>query len=187
MEIIHHHFETLPSTNEWAKKCFIGLSAGTLLLVTAEEQSAGKGQFGRQWISPKGVNVYATFAFLAKEESEPLFFTRLLALSAASALQDIGIKATLKWPNDLLVNGKKIAGILCETAPSQEFLAIAAGIGLNVNMSQEHLSSIDQPATSISVEKGEHFLPSSVLEGIKEHFKVNLTRFFEKGVALLEM
>lgn len=171
MEIIHHHFESLSSTNDWAKEHLTDLPKGTLLLVTAEGQTAARGQYGREWIAPTGKNVYATFGFYTPAETDPFVLTRLLALAAIQALEEFGVVAELKWPNDLLVKGKKIAGILCETRG----LEVSIGIGLNVNMTPEELGAINQPATSLLAETACTYGPSLILNCIQKHFVPALT------------
>lgn len=181
MEIIYHHFESLGSTNDWVKRHLKHLTHETLLLVTAETQTAARGQYGRKWFSPAGENIYASFGFFAKESDDPLSLTHLLALSTAQALKKYGVNARLKWPNDLLVNGKKIAGILCETESVSDRLGIALGIGLNINMSSTTLNQINQPATSLLQETGTtHPLPE-ILSLLKDHFTADLSLFLREG------
>ena len=69
-------------------------------------------------------------------------------------LNEEGVQATMKWPNDVLVNGKKVAGVLCETVFHASHIEIILGFGLNVNMGSEDLAKIDQPATSLKKETG---------------------------------
>jgi BirA family biotin operon repressor/biotin-[acetyl-CoA-carboxylase] ligase len=180
MEIIHRHFESLGSTNDWAKEHLSFITSKSLLLVTADEQISARGQFGRKWISPRGQNIYASFAFLSHEHYEPLNFTHILAISAARTLEDFGVTCRLKWPNDLLVGRKKIAGILCETVPLAQ-LAIVIGIGINVNMKLETLQTIGQPATSLFCETGKHHELQKILGGLQDNFSRDLVLFLEKG------
>lgn len=181
MEIIYKHFTTLSSTNDAAKGLLKEVPLGVLLLVTADEQTAGRGQYGRHWVSPKGENIYATYAFLAEKNHNPLSLTHLLALSTVHALKEWNVECQIKWPNDLLVKGKKIAGILCETCQFATHTGILIGIGLNVNTSKEDLEKIGRPATSLYVETGEHHTPSYVLTEMTHQFSADLTLFLEKG------
>lgn len=181
MEIIYNHFESIASTNDWVKAHLKGVGKGTLLLVTADEQTGGRGQYGRQWISPKGENIYATFGFIAAKSYPPLSLTHLLALSTVRSLNELGIESRIKWPNDLLVDGKKIAGILCETLDFSPDFGIALGIGLNVNMNPESLAKLGRPATSIYAETGQQHPLQDVLSKITGHFTTDLSLFFEKG------
>jgi len=181
MEIIYHHFESVSSTNDWVKAHLKTLPSDSLLLVTADGQTAARGQYGRQWFSPKGVNIYASFGFLVGENQNPLQLTHLLAISTAHTLKKYGIFCQIKWPNDLLVNQKKIAGILCETESLSSQLGIALGIGLNVNMAKTTLAAINQPATSLLLETGQTYNIQKILTLLKEHFISDLACFFQKG------
>lgn len=176
MEIIHKHFESLPSTNDFAKEFLKKLKRDELLLVTASEQTAARGQYGRRWFSPKKANLYATFAFLVDSQKEPLFFTQLLAKASLQALKEFDVAASIKWPNDLLVNQKKIAGILCETEPFLTHFGIVIGLGLNVNMTREQLNTIDQPATSLFAETGKLYALQDILDSVQEHFLCSLVQ-----------
>lgn len=124
-----------------------GLPSGTVL--AAREQTGGRGRFDRVWLSGKNENL--TFSIYFRTESAPRRLpaaSMAAALAVADLLAEAGIQPTLKWPNDVLVNGKKICGILSETVQG----GIIIGIGLNVNM--ESTGHIDQPATSMLIESG---------------------------------
>ena len=95
--------------------------------IFAEQQSAGRGRRGRQWLSPRG-NLYLSLVFATT--SRPLLSLHSVNLTCAWLLNTIGIVPTCKWPNDLLYNGKKLAGLLCEGNNSQ----LIIGIGINVNI-----------------------------------------------------
>jgi BirA family transcriptional regulator, biotin operon repressor / biotin---[acetyl-CoA-carboxylase] ligase len=181
MKIIHKHFESLTSTNDWAKEHLSAMPKESLLLITADEQTAARGQYGRGWVSPKGENLYATFGFFLEVETSPLCFTHLLAISAARTLEEHGIVCRLKWPNDLLVGQKKIAGILCETSLFPQAVGIVIGIGLNINMTSDGLKAIDQPATSLLSETNQHFDIPHILHSLKNQFASDLTLFLQKG------
>ncbi len=186
MEIIYHHFETITSTNDWVKSHLKNLPEGSLLLVSADAQSAARGQYGRSWLSPERENIYATFGFYVKTPCHALELTHLLGISAAKMLRDYGVSCHLKWPNDLLVNGKKIAGILCETENFGDCLGITLGIGLNVNMSEKILGGIGQPATSMCVETGRDYDVKEVLGRLKDYFVEDLGIFLAEGFGVFE-
>ena len=179
MEIIYRHFDSLPSTNDWAKTHLETLSREALTVITADNQTQGRGRYGKRWISPAGKNLYATLVFFAPTP-DPVEITHLLALTTAQILQDKGITVQIKWPNDLLVNRKKIAGILCETAGDQ---GIVIGIGLNVNMPPESLALIDQPATSLFWETGTLQEIHPLLYTLAEQFCTDLTLYRTQGFA----
>lgn len=169
---IHYiHFDTIDSTNTWTKKNASTLDPNQLTCVTALEQTAGRGSFGRKWISPKGQNIYATLFFC-----EPLGcpyiinIGQILSLSCVTVLKKKGFHPQIKWPNDLLLGGKKVAGILCETTSFDDTIGIVLGIGINVNMQQDYLDMIDQPATSLSQLSGQTWTLEQIIEPVLKQF-----------------
>ncbi len=182
MQIKRIHFASIDSTNSWAKHNAHAFSPEALTLITAEEQMAGRGRFQQKWVSPPKKNIYATFCFfVSKEFSQVGNIPQILALSAAKTLENFGFSPKLKWPNDILISNKKVAGILCETAMTHEQKCIVAGIGLNVNMPQEFLKSISQPATSLLLEGGRVLSIEGVLLQLQETFSNDLTVFLKEG------
>lgn len=182
MELIHYHFDTLVSTNDWAKKELKTFKREAFTLITAEQQTRGRGQYGRLWVSPKGENLYASFCFFINEnQEEPLSLTHVLALSLARVLTTKGVNCRIKWPNDLLINRKKIAGILCETEYLPPYFGVVIGLGLNINMSQETLSTINQPATSLKEETGQLWEIPPLVKEITESFQEDLQTFLKQG------
>src|SRR5580700_2479453 len=169
------HFDTIDSTNTWTKKNAATLDSNQLTCVTALEQTAGRGRFSRKWLSPKGQNIYATLYFcLPKECSYLINLGQILSLSSISVLQKKGFSPQIKWPNDILLEGKKVAGILCETIVLEDKLGAILGIGMNVNMSQELLDTIDQPATSLAQLSGQTWSLEQILEPILKQFLKDL-------------
>lgn len=189
MDIEHKHFQIIDSTNNWAKANAHLLPKDKITLVTANEQTAGRGRFKRLWESPGGLNIYATFCFfIEKHRLDIGNIPQVLAISAARSLEELGHVPRLKWPNDVLLSGKKVAGILCETTPFSDTLCIALGIGLNVNMPLVLLQKIDRPATSLLVENGRLHEPNYVLEVLQKYFLKDLELFFDEGfISFLEM
>ncbi len=180
--MIHHHFNTLPSTNDWGKEHLASQPRNQFVLVTADEQTRGRGQYGRKWISPKGQNLYASFCFFIDEhQQDPLSLTHVLAISLSHVLEKQGVICQIKWPNDLLVNRKKIAGILCETEHLPPHFGVVIGLGLNINMSEEDLAQIPQPATSIRQETGQECGVDKVIQEIQAVFSKDLAHFLEEG------
>ncbi|MCL6544309.1 MAG: biotin--[acetyl-CoA-carboxylase] ligase [Bryobacteraceae bacterium] len=123
-------FESIPSTMpEAARLASEGASAGTV--VVAEEQTAGQGRLGRSWYSEKESGLYVSFVLRpAAPEGALQLVTVAAGLAAQEAVERVsGVRCRIKWPNDLLADGKKCGGILCQTAEE----AVIAGIGINVN------------------------------------------------------
>ena len=128
-------YEELPSTND-AARTWAERGARDFSLVLAEKQTRGRGRFGRRWFSAAGAAL--TFSLILRptpsETAFPAFFSALGAVALTDALRACCASApTIKWPNDVLLHGKKVAGILVETAWTGERMDFAAlGIGLNI-------------------------------------------------------
>ncbi len=157
------HYNQVTSTNdiirEWAE---LGEADG--LVVTAEEQTQGRGRLGRKWVVPSGTSVQ--LSALLRPPLAPLDahrLTQMAALALTATLREL-VRAkggsppaavALKWPNDVLLNGKKCAGILAETGIAAEWLAFAIlGIGLNVNYSMRDYTELAPFATTLADELG---------------------------------
>lgn len=171
------HYDRIDSTNNKAK-CFgrEGALHGTLIL--AEEQTAGKGRLGRTWDSPRGKAIYMTLLLrpqLAPEQASML--TLLAALAVADGIRAVtGIAAQIKWPNDIVVNGRKLCGILTEmNADSNGIRYVVVGIGINCNM-HSFPEELDQTATSLLLETGKEQsrekLIAEVLHAIEYYYEV---------------
>jgi BirA family transcriptional regulator, biotin operon repressor / biotin---[acetyl-CoA-carboxylase] ligase len=145
-----HYFKTIGSTmQEAARLAGTGAPHGTIVI--AEEQTAGVGRLGRSWVSEPEVGIYCSILLrLALSPGNLPIATLLLGLATAEAIQKAtSVACDLRWPNDVLINGRKVAGILAQLVDS----CIIAGIGINVN----HTTLPDglrTPATSIRLESG---------------------------------
>ena len=169
--------DRLPSTNTFLKERLAlepERPSGTL--VAAREQTRGRGRRDRPWLAAANENL--TFSLLLRGEVEPRKLPAA-AMAAAVAVAELliaeGVQAALKWPNDVLVGGKKICGILSEGIPD----GIIIGIGLNVNMeSAEH---IDQPATSLLIETGRRRSIDELLEKLLPFLSARLGEWEQGG------
>ncbi len=164
--------DKLSSTNtvlmEWLED---GVSIPSGFVLAAVEQTAGHGRCNRHWVSQPGQDL--TFSFLLYTKRDILEITSLpmaVALGAASALDIFGIATQTKWPNDLLVRGMKIGGILCQKSNYNPALdnVIVVGVGINVNMQGTDAASIEKPATSLLIETGRTYPIKEVLAIILE-------------------
>ncbi len=182
MDIIHHHFLTLDSTNNCAKRNFHLLDLAKLTVMTANEQTCGRGRDKRRWISPPRQNIYATFCFfIDKARPDIGNLGQLLALSVCKTLETFEFNPQLKWPNDIILSKKKVGGILCETVSLDDKLCVINGIGLNINMSREYLQQIDIPATSLMIEKQKTLNMDQIFHQLKDCFAEDLAIFIDKG------
>ena len=133
-------FGEVPSTNEALRHLAkAGAREGTTVL--AESQSAGRGRFGKSWFSPFGVNLYASVLFRpAIGPKEAPVFSFSASLAVADAVRTVGLPAAIKWPNDILVKGKKVAGVLAELATTGDQLDyVILGVGVNLNVARKAL------------------------------------------------
>ena len=138
------------STNDDAKN-FLSEQSSLLSIHASEQQIAGKGRNGKKWTSPKGKNIYLSIGWLSE-----LNYSQLdgLSLAVGTILASSLNKFTqnyigIKWPNDLLIEKKKISGILIETIDLNDQLGVVIGIGINVHMSDEEGKEIDQSWISL--------------------------------------
>ena len=181
-KLVRHHFSKVDSTNSCAKRNAHLFNKEELTLITADEQLAGRGRTKRSWLSPASGNIYATYTFFIDSKREDLGnLTQVMAISASSVLEKFGVKPRLKWPNDLLIERKKIGGILAETTLIDGQLSFMLGIGLNVNMDPDDLEALDQPATSLYTETGKMRPVEQVIESLTTEFQKNLEIFLENG------
>jgi len=179
--ILYHSLDTVDSTNMWVRRHYAGFDLTRLHLVHAAEQTQGKGTHGKSWVSPKDLNLYATFFFALPERGSYTTLAQLLSLSVAYVLQEKGINPAIKWPNDLMLDHKKIGGILCELVPLQNRLLVILGFGLNVNMPLSLCETIDQPATSLLAATHHPLALTPLLHEIGEHFQKDLLIYLREG------
>lgn len=146
--------DSIDSTNQLAYRLALdGASEGTCVI--AETQKAGRGRLQRKWFSPYGKNLYLSVILRpALHPSQVYPITFLSCLAVYDTLLSIGLEPSLKWPNDVLVNGKKICGTLLELSTEADMVRfVVVGIGLNVNMKKAEMNDeIRSKATSILIE-----------------------------------
>lgn len=184
MDIVRQHFSLIDSTNNWAKLHAADFKPGVITLVTADAQTAGRGRFNRKWVSPPGQNIYATYCVLLEKNRPDIGnLPQVAAISIAQILADMGFSAKLKWPNDVILSNKKVAGILSESTSLPDHLCLVIGIGLNVNMPIEILNEIDRPATSLLAESGSIYSVEEVLHKLSTQLSQNIPLFCESGFA----
>ena len=151
------YFESIGSTNDEAL-AWAANDTPDLSLVVADEQTAGRGRLDRKWFTPKGTALAFSLLLRPTTEEKP-YLTRtvgLAALSVAESLRARGLAAQIKWPNDVLIHGRKICGILTESVWSGEDIdCIVIGIGVNVlRDSVPPRETLLFPATSLEEELG---------------------------------
>ena len=170
------------STNDEAKKILSDIAeVNKCYAIFAEQQISGRGRSGKTWISPPNLNIYFSLAWKSLLKPAQL---EGLSLSVAVAISQ-KLKPTLseslkiKWPNDLFLSDKKVGGILIETTSNKEGTGIVVGIGLNVLMSSEEGSAIDQNWTSLSLHLGRD-LNRNLIAGLILDAILELVGIFER-------
>jgi len=139
----------------FAKQAVLSDTILTDTIITAERQLSGKGRWGRSWNSPDG-NLYYTRVLPENRLLKPFEYSQIGALAVLSSVRHLGCKqVSLKWPNDILWNGKKLAGILVERFFHQESAWISTGIGINVLMQSDkgECSHLNAASLSLILEK----------------------------------
>jgi BirA family biotin operon repressor/biotin-[acetyl-CoA-carboxylase] ligase len=180
-EIIY--FDSIASTNAAALETGGQREKPEGIVVVADSQTQGKGRLGRHWVSPAGVNLYFTVLFSPPlSPNEASIITLAAPVSVAAAVRKhTGLPAEIKWPNDILIRGKKAGGILIEMKLNGNKQLLAVGIGLNVNMTIDTLPpEIRELSTSLSTEKGEPIdrlkLLRETLAELERCYKILLNR-----------
>ena len=184
-------FEVLASTN--TSLYTLGRQGdpeGTVVL--ADEQTAGRGQAGKVWISPPGCNLYVSALLRpAIVPAQAPQISLLAAVALVDTLRQEGAVCGIKWPNDVLIRRRKVAGVLTEMETHQDAVRfVVVGIGINVNMTQEalqdRLGSIAESATSLRVALGLEVSRERLLATLMERLEHWYDRFIADGKAVLQ-
>ena len=178
MQILH--FETIDSTNTYSLKHFDELE--DMSIITADTQTAGRGRFQRQWISKEKENLYLTFVLKPDKKEHLANLTQYLCVVIAKVIESYDVQTQIKWPNDVLIKGKKISGILCESSLKQNKIqGVVLGVGINLNMSPKTIELINKPATSLNLETGFSINKNDFQNKIIQEFFLNYSNLVEKG------
>lgn len=143
-------------------------------VIVADSQSGGRGRMGREWVSPPGANLY--FSVILRPSVPPVRFPQIPLLAAAAIHQALdasveGVSPMIKWPNDILIQGRKVCGILCEMESEPDMTHfVIAGIGINVNL-RDIPEEIEEIATSLLLESGIEYSRPGILGAILNRFE----------------
>jgi BirA family biotin operon repressor/biotin-[acetyl-CoA-carboxylase] ligase len=182
------HFHSLvDSTNSRAVELArAGAPEGTVVL--ADAQSAGRGRSDRRWESPPGMGIYLSVVLRPPLDAErATFLTSVAALSAtAVAGETASVQAEIKWPNDVLAGGRKVAGILAERGGSGATTWVVAGFGVNLNHRRDDFpAALAAKATSLRAEGGAIYCRVRFVALLLERFESDYRAFLEVGPAAL--
>lgn len=177
------YFDSIDSTNTKAKALGdAGEKNGTI--VVAEEQTNGRGRLGRAWVSPKYKGIW--MSIILRPDLNPLEATKITQIAAAAVVtstEELGIKTLVKWPNDIVINHKKVCGILTEmNAELTKINYIVVGIGINVNLDEnEFPEDINLVATSLKIETKASVNRQQLVAKILNNFEKLYLKFVEEN------
>jgi len=176
------HWERLTSTNTQAK--LLAQTTGCHGdVVVCEQQTQGRGRRGRSWLSLSGGLFFSVLLRPKVPPAQAPEFTLVAAVAVAKALRELGVEVWIKWPNDLLVDGKKLVGILTELMVDEgKTQGVVVGIGVNVNSTEEDFSGeLEGKATSLALAAKKCFSKAFVLAVLLKHLETWLDVYADKG------
>ena len=172
--------EEVDSTNNKAKQIALDSQDGDV--VVSETQHSGRGRRGREWHSPKG-GIY--ISFILKPNISPERAPQITLLSSVALVETLNsmkskMNAKIKWPNDILISGRKISGILTELSSDMEKINyVVVGIGINLNTDLEDLP---EKAASLKVEMGQEISVKLFLKSFFEHYDTVYQEYLDNGI-----
>ena len=181
--------EEVDSTNLYAKKNLVALPDRTVIL--AKRQTSGRGRFDRTWIDLGGDNIFMSLILKPSDSFMQCYpnLTQYFSLILCQTLEEYGLNPKIKWPNDVLINGKKIAGILSETVVHGSiFNGLVLGIGINLNSDTKSLDMIkDKEATALNLEIDvENIDSEKFLDKLLNKFFDGYDKFLNEGFATIK-
>ncbi len=174
-----YYYDCLGSTNDQARMLAEqGAEEGSLII--AETQNTGKGRMGRAFFSPEGCGIW--MSLILKPEIPPMdasMVTLVGAMAVHEMMQDYGIAAGIKWPNDIVIDGRKVTGILTEMSAGPDRINyIVIGIGINANM-KFFPEELEKTAISMSMVTGENYHRAEIIACVMDHFEKNYREFLK--------
>ncbi len=172
-----YSLDIVDSTNEFAKALLNATPEGTVVL--ARQQTNGRGRFGKTWFSPE----QGLWMSVVLRPTNPALITIAAGVAVCEALHDCGVSPSIKWPNDILLNNKKIGGILTETVDHH----VIVGIGLNLNI-QSFPDDLSDVASSVYLETGQRIDREKVYNRVCSQLERCYTMLIENQIdALLSL
>jgi BirA family biotin operon repressor/biotin-[acetyl-CoA-carboxylase] ligase len=173
-------YDSIESTNKTAKELAEN-GHETPFLVLCEEQTGGRGRRGRSWVSPRNTGIFMTYCLQPDiTPAKASVLTLVAGLAVSEAIDEVtGLESQIKWPNDVVIDGKKVCGILTEmSAEPDQISHIEVGIGINVNM-ESFPEEIAKTATSLKIQSGQTVSRASLVEQITRCFAKYYSLFIE--------
>jgi len=153
-------------------------------VISTDVQTAGRGRFTRSWVDLGADNIYMTIILKPSSTLSSVHanLTQYLSVVLSKQLESMGLFPEIKWPNDVLLGGKKVCGILAEAVIKGGVLkGIVLGIGVNLNATEDNLSKIDRPATSVNLETGKSVDKQEFLHILIDNFFSGYDDFLSSG------
>lgn len=180
--------ENIDSTNSWAKINIENLADRTV--VYAESQTQGRGRLARIWVDLGRGNLFMTLVLKPGENFDERYanLTQYMSVTLCKVLEkEYNINPEIKWPNDVLINGKKIAGILSEASvKGSVFKGLVLGIGVNLNAEEKDFSKIDKSVTSLNLEVGKTIDMKEFKDFLVAAFFENYDKFLAEGFEFIK-
>ena len=180
--------EEIDSTNSYAKLNVDSLDDKTV--IHALHQTSGRGRLSRSWVDLGEGNLFMSVLLKPSDKYNDSYpnLTQYLSVCLCKVLDNFGVKAQIKWPNDVLVEGKKIAGILSESViQGGKFKGIILGIGVNLNSEESKLSQIkEKPATALNLETSHDIDADEFRKLLTNEFFGNYEKFLNSGFEFIK-
>lgn len=175
------YYKNVDSTNNKAKELAYNSPEGTV--VVSELQTTGRGRLGRNWYSPSDNGIY--MSAILKPDVDPVNASKITQIAAAALCKSFNIfeiKSYIKWPNDIIINNKKVCGILTEMdAELNQINYIILGIGINANMEKDSFpEDISTTASSLKIESGKHINRKELVSTILNNFEILYDEYLNK-------
>ena len=178
------YYSRLASTNDEAWELIAENVPNGSLIIT-DNQFKGRGRFGNKWISAPSMGL--TFSLILYDLKNLHKLPLIIGVSVCEALKEFNFKLQLKWPNDIILNDKKIGGILCELKKINNVKTIVVGIGMNINEKADDFpDNLRKSAISLSMVSNKTFQRERVLAKILNRFEKNLDLFKQKNLELFK-
>ena len=178
-------FDSIDSTNTYGVKNFDKLKDKTA--VSALVQTQGKGRFNRVWICETPDNLCLSLVLKPEKIAHIANLTQYMSVCTCKVIETYGLKPQIKYPNDVLIDGKKVCGILCESVLKKNIIqGVVLGIGVNLNMPLSLVEKIEKPATSLNLLTGHSIDRQEFLEKLLKEFFSKYQDVIERGFCSFE-
>ncbi len=181
------YLDTVTSTNDYAKRNIDLISDKTV--VYTSNQTKGRGRFNRLWVDLGQENLFISIVLKPSLNFNNSYscLTQYTGLKLAQTFVEYGVTPNIKWPNDILINGKKISGILAETVYKDRVLkGIIVGVGINLNANEEDFAKIDKAVTSLNIETNSEIDKNTFLKSFINIFSEDYDAFLQKGFLFIK-